>query len=149
MEYKRYINFVNDENTNRFETYLPIQLDATCNGFQHLALLSNENILFKELNLKVDKGEKYPKDFYTFLLHKLISIFEQKVYELSSLDNIGQEDFNLLNSYKRLLKIVWERNQVKKAIMTITYNATHLAMTSYILDNIHKVDTKNLKASDD
>ena len=55
MEYNRFINFIDNENVLEFKTYLPIQLDATCNGFQHLALLSNEEILFKELNLVKDK----------------------------------------------------------------------------------------------
>ena len=55
MEYKRYMEFLNNETAYEFHSYLPIQLDATCNGFQHLALLSNEETLFKELNLIVDE----------------------------------------------------------------------------------------------
>lgn len=54
IEYKRYIEFLYKENAQIFYTYLPIQLDATCNGFQHMALLSNEKTLFKELNLEKD-----------------------------------------------------------------------------------------------
>jgi DNA-directed RNA polymerase len=34
-----------------FITFLPIQLDATCNGYQHLSLLSMDLSLAKELNL--------------------------------------------------------------------------------------------------
>lgn len=41
-----------------------------------MALLSNESILFEELNL-VKNGDK-PKDFYNFLLHKLLSLFKTK-----------------------------------------------------------------------
>lgn len=41
MEYKRFYDFYPNENTVEFKTYLPVQLDATCNGFQHMALLSN------------------------------------------------------------------------------------------------------------
>jgi len=55
IEYKRYYEFLMDENSLEFYTYLPVQLDATCNGFQHMALLSNEDTLFKELNIETSK----------------------------------------------------------------------------------------------
>jgi DNA-directed RNA polymerase len=45
MEYKRYINNLNDINTTTFTSFLPIQLDATCNAYQHLALLTNDEKL--------------------------------------------------------------------------------------------------------
>ena len=79
MEYSRYMNFLNNQNTFDFYTYLPIQLDATCNGFQHLALLSNEDTLFKELNLISDNDT--PKDFYNFLVHKLGNMFDKNLEE--------------------------------------------------------------------
>lgn len=62
MEFKRFYNIYNAENLTHFETYLPIQLDATCNGFQHMTLLTNETKLFKELNLSgvdVNNKDKY------------------------------------------------------------------------------------------
>jgi DNA-directed RNA polymerase len=50
FEYKRFLASLNNEK-DYFETYLPIQLDATCNGYQHLSLLSLDHNLAKELNL--------------------------------------------------------------------------------------------------
>ena len=100
MEYKRFYDFYTDENQTEFHTYLPVQLDATCNGFQHMALLSNEGTLFEELNLVTPRSivtdktlrnkevsvdtpasstEVTPGDFYNFLLHKLVSLFQSKV----------------------------------------------------------------------
>jgi DNA-directed RNA polymerase len=69
IEYKKYPEFINDDELSEFKSYLPVQLDATCNGFQHLALLSNEKKIFEVLNLT--NTDKEPKDFYSFLLHKL------------------------------------------------------------------------------
>lgn len=88
MEYKRFNEYYLNENTDVFHTYLPIQLDATCNGFQHMALLSDEDTLFKELNLAykpisksnaIEISENKPSDFYNFLLHKLVVLFTSKV----------------------------------------------------------------------
>lgn len=55
MEYKRFYEFFIDENKMEFHTSFTICLDATCNGFQHMALLSNEDMLYEELNLVSDK----------------------------------------------------------------------------------------------
>jgi hypothetical protein len=110
IEYKRYVEFMNNEDVMEFYTYLPVQLDATCNGFQHMALLSNEDILFKELNLNVstrgktkdkDKNntedrDSIPSDFYNFLLHKIIDVFRSKVEDVKT-------DPKDKASYERLL----------------------------------------------
>lgn len=70
IEYKKFNEFLDDDNRFEYHTNLPIQLDATCNGFQHLALLSQETKLFEELNLSKRK-DKLSGDFYTFLIHKI------------------------------------------------------------------------------
>jgi DNA-directed RNA polymerase len=153
MEYKRYINFLNDENSYEFHTYLPIQLDATCNGFQHLALLSNEDTLFKELNLIVD-GSNTPNDFYNFLVHKLDIVFDKKIeegsrnseYQSSSSPCSLSED--KYNSYVRLKTFVLDRSVIKKAIMTIPYNASQLNMRKYITYSLHLAEKYNSIGSD-
>lgn len=126
MELKRFYTFFINEALMEFETYLPIQLDATCNGFQHMALLSNEKTLFKELNLVKNKKNS-PKDFYNFLLHRLIKICSDKV-------SIGELiDKSSKGSYESLSNFVWDRAMINKAIMTIPYNAKHSSMRKYII----------------
>lgn len=136
MEYKHYYEFYIDENLMEFHTYLPIQLDATCNGFKHMALLSNEDTLFKELNLQAKGKNSEPGDFYNFLLLKLVSLFESKVNECES-ETI---DKKTNASYERLNNFIWDRAIVKKAIMTIPYNSSARSMKKYITDSLFKVD---------
>lgn len=164
MEYKRFYEFYRNENTIEFKTYLPVQLDATCNGFQHMALLSNEETLFKELNLvselkKKKKGQKQiidsqPGDFYSFLLHKLINLFKDKLAKGQVFDNNNKvndddddyEDDDEYNegkgkgSYKRLALFNWGRTHIKKAVMTIPYNSSNKSMKDYITENLVRVD---------
>ena len=52
-------------------TDLPIQLDATCNGFQHLSLLIEDVALSKKLNLGNSNKSDIPKDFYSYIAFKL------------------------------------------------------------------------------
>jgi DNA-directed RNA polymerase len=123
IEYKRYHEFLLDENAMEFNTYLPVQLDATCNGFQHLALLSNEDTLFKELNLIVSQDT--PNDFYSFLVYKLEQLFDK--------DPMNE-------SYNRLRDFALERSYIKKAIMTIPYNVSRYSMRKYITEGLHLVE---------
>lgn len=136
IEYKRYMQFINNENQYEFSTYLPVQLDATCNGFQHMALLSNEKQLFKVLNLVKDDEDTNPKDFYNFLLHKLVALFDQKIKSNENNSN-----------YKRLRTFVWERSHIKKAIMTIPYNVSTRSMVDYVKSCLYLVDDKDKVSS--
>lgn len=135
IEYKRYVHFLDSEKSSEFETYLPVQLDASCNGFQHMAMLSNERFLFEVLNLVISKdkhatinnivsnqGDIEPKDFYNFILYKVTT----KIQEQIDLGNIVDEKTK--GNYERLSKFVWARNAIKKSIMTIPYNASARSM---------------------
>lgn len=72
IEYKKFSEFLNNDSMFEFSTYLPIQLDATCNVFQHLALFSRESSLYEVLNLT--NINKTPNDFYILdFWHKLVN----------------------------------------------------------------------------
>ena len=90
-----------NENTDVFETYLPIQLDATCNGFQHLAMLSNETKLFKELNLSKTTTDENPHDFYNYMLLKVTDRIKWMVLNKKNKKNDPLTP-DQLESYKRI-----------------------------------------------
>lgn len=126
MEYRRYINSVN-AGEKVFKPYLPIQLDATCNGFQHLSMLSNESKMFKELNLFKSTKDEDPKYFYNYILHLLT----KKIKEILDQESSTRSK-NDLDSHVRLSKFILTRSVVKKALMTIPYNAGKRTISTYI-----------------
>lgn len=128
MEMKRFNNFYNNEYIYEFNTYLPIQLDGTCNGFQHLTLLSNETKLFETLNLFEANKSDDPKDFYEHIVNQ-INIHLEKRRNSSKSDKEKE-------SYERLLKLELSRSNVKPVIMTKPYNAKEKTFIKYILDTL-------------
>ena len=117
-----YINYNNAVNKNKeyFISHLPIQLDASCNGFQHLSLLLKDSTLAKQVNLDKSSWHDKPDDFYSFLALK---IKEHLKFELLNNKNLSSLD---LDSYQRLVSLDFHKHRslVKKTIMTIPYNAT-------------------------
>ncbi len=128
MEYTRFTEFL-EEDSIEFQTYLPIQLDATCNGFQHLALLSTETKIFKELNISKTSKKDDPKDFYSYMKNSLNFIFKENSNneKLSDIDRV---------SYNRLNAFPWDRKNIKQAIMTLPYNASLRSIVKYIKDTL-------------
>lgn len=116
VEFKKWWNFYHNSSDSYFNTHLPIQLDATCNGFQHLVLLSGESNLRKQLNLTKANFTDKPGDFYSYVLELL------KDY----LNTLNLKDFqeDKKVSYERLKDFCLDRKIIKNMIMTIPYNAT-------------------------
>lgn len=134
FEYNRYLESLDNEK-DYFETYLPIQLDATCNGYQHLSLLSLDHNLAEQLNLTKSNWEDEPKDFYTFTGVKLISYFKDKLKD----EALSQEEREICC---RLSNLSITRSVIKKAIMTIPYNVSHSTMTNYIEESFEPSDVE-------
>lgn len=125
FEYNRWLECCNNKDVSYFITYLPIQLDATCNGFQHLSLLSLNAKLAKQLNLDKSFWYDEPKDFYSYLSVALVYYLKRELGD----KKLTPEK---RNSYIRLSEITMARSIVKKAIMTIPYNVGIQNMADYI-----------------
>lgn len=114
-----------------FKTDLPIQLDASCNGYQHISLLTKENELFKQLNLSPSTKDDVPGDFYGFIFHKVQESFVKKLENPENLSNEEKESFTRLNT------IGFTRKIIKKPLMTKSYNAKTPSMANYIIDSMY------------
>jgi DNA-directed RNA polymerase len=125
---KRFYEFYYNTDLSVFKSYLPIQLDASCNGFQHLSLLSEEVELFEQLNLSESNKDSDPKDFYAFMLDKIQSYMLNIVLNKKNLSLIETERVN------RLTKLNMTRNHIKKLIMTKPYNATDYRLVTNIIE---------------
>ena len=127
LELRRFDKFLLSDK-KEFKTYLPIQLDGTCNGFQHLALMSNELDLFESLNLYDSNKDKDPKDFYRHLLNIVEGYLQLKYNEC--------KDEKLKIQYKRIIDLGLTRKNVKMLIMTKPYNSTDRTLTRYLRSSL-------------
>jgi len=131
IEFKRWWCFYYESTENYFNTYLPVQLDASCNGFQHLVLLSGESKLRGELNLNSTDFSKTPGDFYSYVLGLLQDYFNNSLKN----DCLKIDEHEKKACYIRLSKFCSERSIVKKMIMTLPYNATNYK----IVDDLREI----------
>ena len=124
-----------------FYTYLPIQLDATCNGYQHLALLTQETKLLSKLNLAESTHDDDPNDFYSYIANinkeSIKTIIEKLPEQINSSIILVKELNNKLNKnniIRELDKLIYE---VDKRLDDIIYKG---------LEEIKQKSSKNLKS---
>lgn len=157
---QRFDAFLNNENVDEFKTYLPIRLDGTCNGFQHLALLSNETALFEPLNLSNSAKNKDPEDLYSHILGNLNLYLEKERQRISDVlvkatennDNLENETKNKnkdkYESCTRLLNLGLSRKEIKASIMNKPYNAKDRTLVQYIKDSLEFHQPENITVKD-
>lgn len=138
FEYERFIDFYNNKDKTVFYSYLPIQLDASCNGYQHLALLTRETKIFNNLNLGRSTHDDIPDDFYRYIIEENMKYMLEKQKILSSIDIKSDTDAKLLESINRLIEVSFDRSLVKKLIMTKSYNASIVTLVDHLANNLEK-----------
>ncbi len=135
FEYNRLLQSYNNDNYS-FETYLPIRLDATCNGYQHLALLSLDPNLAQEVNLTKSTWDDIPKDLYSFIGTNLVSLYRNKL-SYNNLTDLDREGYNRLASLEIL------RSVLKPAIMTKPYNVSPIEIINKLMEKFVLCDNMN------
>jgi len=141
LELKGYLN-----NPKEFVSRLPILLDATCNGLQHLSAMTSDVHLGKRVNITKSSIYDDPNDIYSELLPDI----KKKV------DSLIQNDI----TYSNLKYLNISRKLVKRGIMTITYGVTKKGIVDQLLSEhfykaglvknhyLYKSRYKNLAPSD-
>lgn len=124
FEYKNYLS-----NPTEFKTHLPILLDASCNGMQHLSAMIGDSVIAKNVNLLENDPYLKPYDFYTFCL-KLVK---------NKLDSIDPNDVN----YIRIRNLKLDRSVVKRTIMTIPYNVSIHTITTQLSEFFEEIEINN------
>lgn len=132
FEFKKYWFALNNKE-KFFLTSLPIQFDASCNGFQHLCMLIDDVALSEQLNLNKSNWDDIPADFYGYISLKIKNYISDNLSKHEAGELVLSKEN--LESYQRLFKLEIDRSLVKKAIMTFPYNASASSIENYIKDN--------------
>jgi hypothetical protein len=118
-----------DTHCPTYETHLPVWLDATSNGLQHIAIAMRDIELAEIVNLKVRASEREPK------IHDVYDIVARHMQPDLSADELSQSWLEHKDKLRDLLK---------KPIMTLPYGVTPQGMLDQIKE---KCDEFGVKAS--
>ena len=110
----------NSKNPNYIST-LPILLDATCNGLQHLSGIAHDLNLAERVNILPSTDDNIPNDIYSDLIQPIIDSIKKLVEE-------KPQHYNLL-------KLNIKRKLIKRGIMTITYGVTVKGILDQLLSD--------------
>ncbi|MBS0876523.1 MULTISPECIES: DNA-directed RNA polymerase [unclassified Tatumella] len=131
-----------------YKTTLPVSLDGSNSGQQHLAMLSRDEETAKEVNLLPSTEDEKPNDLYQMVADKVI-IKLQKIVELNTDNKIVIETTDSGETYEKVLKSdstlaqEWldfgiTRKVTKLPVMTSVYSVTINGIKNQLLDDVLK-----------
>jgi hypothetical protein len=109
-----------------YKVKLPIYIDASCSGIQHVASMIRDIDLASQVNLEKQKPSDRVKDIYSSLVIKIN-------------EAINSEGFKENSLYPKFKYIKLERKDVKLPIMTKTYNVSLIGMKEQISNQMEKI----------
>jgi DNA-directed RNA polymerase len=89
---------MNNKESILFYIYIPIKLDASCNGYQHLVMLTKKVKLLNKLNLDKSTHYDHPNDFYSYLNEINYNYINNEVVRLQ--DKLNNSTINYENKKK-------------------------------------------------
>jgi len=98
-------------------------MDATANGLQHLAAMTNDINLGKYVNLLKSNYEDIPEDIYKEMANKV-------TYNIKDLIDNKPKGID----YIKLTKLNINRSFIKRGIMTISYGSTVRGIYEQLID---------------
>lgn len=124
-----------ESNKEKFITHLPIYIDGTCNGIQHLSSMASDTNLGEYVNLRISNDDDVPQDLYRMMADK--AKLEIKTF-LKGPEGREHDVIGLVNM---------DRNFIKRCIMTIPYGVTKRGVKNQLLaDHFIEVSKNKFKA---
>lgn len=109
---------------------LPIRIDGTCNGLQHLAILSGDADVAKAVNvLPSDK----PEDIYQRVADAMTEALREEAETVRGADS-EKDSLALIEAWLRITGGRLPRSLTKRPVMILPYGGTATAFTEYVLD---------------
>ena len=107
----------------------PILFDASCSGLQHIASLTLEQELARNVNVFTNSkkpSNDYPQDFYLYALGKI----KEKL---------------LLSDIETLRDIKLDRKMIKRSVMTIPYNISLTGIGEHLMEHFQETWVLNYR----
>ena len=117
---------LNNQDWSKVKSGLPIHLDASCNGFQHIAALTRNEKLAKSVNLLYDEEDMAKGDLYQEVADEALSRYQENKKESSKLRKIIDEICQTEESKDNLISGLLTRGFCKPLVMITGYGAKDL-----------------------
>lgn len=116
------------------DIHLPVQIDGSCNGLQHIAALTCDEALAHAVDV-LPNDNNLPGDIYSELATEAVrqigQLKSRKLHEIHA-NGLGLADDWLANVEHRRGWL--DRDTAKKVVMTIPYGASKNSQAAYVLD---------------